>query len=158
MVEALAQLEAGMLVATPQSDDGVTYAAKIDKTEAQIDFTRDAAAVANHIRGLSPFPGAWFETAHGGKPERIKVLRAIAVAGKVAGEGSPGTVLDEQLTIACGRGAVRLLDVQRAGKKPVTAAEFLRGFKIAPGDALGVTAAVKHIPQSAAATGLVSLR
>lgn len=132
MVDALAQLEAGTLRATPQSDIGVTYAAKIGKSEAKIDFTRDAVSVANLISGLSPFPGAWFETAHGGKPERIKALRAIAVDGN----GAPGSVLDEQLTIACGQGAVRILDVQRAGKKAVTAQEFLRGFKIAPGDRL----------------------
>ena len=136
MVDALAQLEAGTLVAVPQSDDGVTYAAKIDKSEAKIDFTGDAASIANVICGLSPFPGAWFETAHGGKPERIKVLRALAVDGNDMGHAQPGTVLDDQLTIACGRGAVRLIDVQRAGKKPVTAADFLRGFKIAPGERL----------------------
>jgi methionyl-tRNA formyltransferase len=132
MIEALALLESGKLKAVPQGDDGVTYAAKIDKGEARIDFTRDAATVANHIRGLSPFPGAWFETALAGKPERIKVLRAIAVAGS----GTPGVVFDSALTIACGTGAVRLVDVQRAGKKPVTAAEFLRGFKISAGDKL----------------------
>ncbi|MEQ1669537.1 MAG: methionyl-tRNA formyltransferase [Hyphomicrobium sp.] len=142
MVEALAHLEAGTLVATPQSSDGVTYAAKIDKSEARIDFTRDASAVANHIRGLSPFPGAWFETAHGGKSERIKVLNAVAVSGSGVpghmplGHVPPGHVLDNHLTIACGPGAVRLIEVQRAGKKPVTADEFLRGFKIAPGDKL----------------------
>ena len=136
MVDALAQLEAGTLVAVPQSDTGVTYAAKIDKSEAKIDFTGDAASIANVICGLSPFPGAWFETAHGGKPERIKVLRALAVDGNDTSHAQPGTVLDDQLTIACGRGAVRLIDVQRAGKKPVTAADFLRGFKIAPGERL----------------------
>lgn len=132
MVEALRQLEGGTLQAVPQSDDGVTYAAKIDKSEAKIDFGQDARTVANLICGLSPFPGAWFETAHGGKPERIKVLRAIAVPG----HGQPGIVLDDQLSIACGTGAVRLLDVQRAGKKPVSAAEFLRGFKINAGEHL----------------------
>lgn len=132
MVEALAALESGTLVATPQSNEGITYAAKIDKSEARIDFTHEAAKVANHIRGLSPFPGAWFETALTGKAERVKVLRAIAVPGS----GPPGAVLDDRLAIACGSGAVRLIDVQRAGKKPVSADEFLRGFKIAPGDKL----------------------
>lgn len=129
MVEALQLLEAGRLVSVPQSADGVTYAAKIDKAEARIDFTRDADAVANAINGLSPFPGAWFETAHG-KSERIKVLRALAVDG----DGKPGTVLDDNLAIACGRGAVRLIELQRAGKRATPAAEFLRGFRVAPGE------------------------
>jgi methionyl-tRNA formyltransferase len=132
MVDALARLEAGTLTAQPQSDSGVTYASKINKSEARIDFTAAAADAANHIRGLSPFPGAWFETALAGKPERIKVLRAAAVSG----HGAPGIVLDDQLTIACGTGAVRLLEVQRAGKKAALTADFLRGFKITAGDRL----------------------
>jgi methionyl-tRNA formyltransferase len=132
MVEALAQLEAGRLTATPQSADGITYAAKIEKSEARIDFAHDSLAVANHIRGLSPFPGAWFESVHSSKSERIKVLSAVAVTGS----GSPGIVLDDHLTVACGAGAVRLIEVQRAGKKPSTADDFLRGFKIIPGDRL----------------------
>jgi methionyl-tRNA formyltransferase len=138
IIEALTQLEVGTLQSLPQSEYGVTYAAKIDKGEARIDFTKDAATVANHIRGLSPFPGSWFETSLHGKPERIKVLSAVAVsAGDLDATGKvAGTVLDESLTIACGSGAVRLLEVQRAGKKPAPAAEFLRGFKIAAGDRL----------------------
>jgi methionyl-tRNA formyltransferase len=132
MVEALVALEAGRLQASPQLQDGVTYAAKIEKSETRIDFTRDAAAVANHIRGLSPFPGAWFETSLHGKPERIKVLRAIAVPG----QGAPGLVLNNELAVACGTGAVRLLELQRAGKKVVTAPEFLRGFKVREGEKL----------------------
>lgn len=133
MVEALAQLEAGTLKAVPQPVDGVTYAEKISKAEARIDFARPAADVQNHILGLSPFPGAWFEHALSGKPERIKVLRAVAVDGS----GAPGTVLDERLTIACSSGAVRLTEVQRAGKKPVSVDEFLRGFRIAAGQKIG---------------------
>jgi methionyl-tRNA formyltransferase len=138
IVEALAKLEAGALRSMPQSQQGVTYAAKIDKSEARIDFSKDAATVANHIRGLSPFPGSWFETSLHGKPERVKVLSAVAVsAGEFVGTGkAAGTVLDENLMIACGSGAVRLLEVQRAGKKPAPAAELLRGFKIAAGDRL----------------------
>jgi methionyl-tRNA formyltransferase len=128
MVEALAKLEAGTLLSMPQTEAGVTYAAKIDKAEAHIDFSKDAPAVVNHIHGLSPFPGAWFEIASGGKTERIKVLRAAAVAGR----GQPGAILDDQLTIACGSGAVRLVEVQRAGKKPAAIEEFLRGFKTTP--------------------------
>jgi len=132
MVRALAALERGSLTETPQPAEGVTYAAKIDKAEARIDFTRPAPDVHNLIRGLSPFPGAWLETAGAdGRPERIKVLRATLAQGR----GTPGTVLDDALTIACGEGAVRLVLVQRAGKKPMTAAELLRGFAL-PGGAL----------------------
>ena len=129
MVEALAMLEAGTLKAMPQAVDGVTYAAKIEKAEAKIDFNRTASDVFAHIHGLSPFPGAWFEVQHAGKAERIKVLRAAVAAGA----GQPGTFLDEHLTIACASGAVRLVEVQRAGKRPSPADEFLRGFAILPG-------------------------
>jgi methionyl-tRNA formyltransferase len=129
MVRALAALERGSLVATPQPSEGVTYAAKIDKSEARIDFTKPAATVHNHIRGLSPFPGAWFEIAIDGKPERIKVLRTSVVDGS----GPPGHVLDDQLTIACGTGAVRPITVQRAGKKAMAVGEVLRGVRIAKG-------------------------
>lgn len=134
MVEAMQALEAGTLTTTPQSADGVTYAEKISKAEARIDFSCSGAEVAQHVLGLSPFPGAWFEyaPAGAGKAERIKVLRAVAVDG----EGSVGAVLDDRLTVACGHGAVRFTEVQRAGKKPVTAAEFLRGFRLGPGDRL----------------------
>lgn len=136
MATALDRLEAGRLTATPQAAAGVTYAAKIDKAEARIDFSRPAAAVHNHIRGLSPFPGAWFEVSAGaGKPERIKVLRSALEAGH---RGTPGEVLDDALAIACGEGAVRLLEVQRAGKRPAGAAEFLRGFPLAKGSRVGV--------------------
>ncbi len=129
MVEALACLEQGGLAYTPQPADGVTYASKIAKSEARIDFRRPAAQVVAHIHGLSPFPGAWLEIpASGGKAERIKVLRAEAVAGK----GEPGTFLDGRLTIACADGAVRIVEAQRAGKKPMTAGELLRGFAVAP--------------------------
>ena len=86
----------------------------------------------NLIRGLSPFPGAWFEAGAEGKRERIKVLRAI----RAEGSGAPGVVLDDQLTIACGSGAVRLIELQRAGKKPMSAAEVLRGFPLPPGTQL----------------------
>jgi methionyl-tRNA formyltransferase len=129
MVRAMTALERGSLVETPQSEAGITYAAKIDKAEARIDFTRPAETVHNHIRGLSPFPGAWFEIKLEGKTERIKVLHSASIAG----QGEPGTVLDEQLTIACGSGAIRLATIQRAGKKAMPAADVLRGTKIAPG-------------------------
>jgi len=123
MVEALAKLEAGSLSLTRQTDEGATYAAKIAKAETRIDWSRPARAVHDHIRGLSPFPGAWCEMDFSGKPERVKVLRAAAADG----EGAPGTLLDDQLTVACGRGAVRLTELQRAGGKALSAVDFLRG-------------------------------
>ncbi len=129
MADALALLDAGTLSATPQAETGVTYAAKIGKSETRVDFTKCAAEVVNHIRGLSPFPGAWFTVSGPNGGERIKVLRAEFVAGA----GAPGLVLDGDLTIACGVGAVRLKELQRAGKKAVPATEFLRGFKLETG-------------------------
>ncbi|SSC65568.1 methionyl-tRNA formyltransferase [Ciceribacter selenitireducens] len=132
MVEAMAALEAGTLATVPQSDEGVVYAAKIDKSETRIDFSRDGAEVHNHIRSLSPFPGAWFELAVNGKPERVKVLGSTPAEG----EGAPGAVLDRSLTIACGQGAVRLTRLQRAGGKQLDAADFLRGTPVSPGTVL----------------------
>ena len=129
MVRALGALERGTLQLTPQPDEGVAYAAKIDKGETRIDWTKPWKAVHDHCRGLSPFPGAWFELPGAG---RIKVLRTT----RGEGSGAPGTVLDEHLTIACGEGAVRLLEVQRAGKQPMKAEEFLRGSKVAKGTPL----------------------
>lgn len=129
MVRALSALERGSLDCQLQSEEGVTYARKIDKAEARIDFSLPAREVHNLIRGLSPSPGAWFEVGEEGKRERIKVLRASLADG----QGTPGTVLDDRLTIACGDGAVRLNELQRAGKKPMAASEVLRGFAIPPG-------------------------
>jgi len=129
MVQALAALEAGTLECAPQPTDGVTYAAKIDKAETQIDWSRPAAEVHNHIRGLAPWPGAHFEVMHDGRAERLKVLRAKLDRGT----GEPGTFLDNDGTIACGTGAIRLLEVQRAGKKPMAVAELLRGFALLAG-------------------------
>jgi methionyl-tRNA formyltransferase len=128
IVEVLGHIASGNLSTRPQPKDGVCYAAKISKAEARIDWARSAQEIHNHIRALSPFPGAWFEA----RGERIKVLRASLASG----EGEPGAVLDEQLTIACGEGAVRLDVVQRAGKKPVKSDDFLRGFTLARGDRL----------------------
>lgn len=132
MVEAMEKLEANDLPLTPQSPEGVLYAAKIDKGETRIDFSKPAADVHNHIRGLSPFPGAWFEAEINGKLERVKVL--LSEIGE--GQGEPGTVLDDALTLACGAGAVRLLKLQKAGGKPLAAAEFLRGTPLGPGTRL----------------------
>jgi methionyl-tRNA formyltransferase len=128
-VRALAALERGSLDATPQPADGITYATKIDKAEAQIDFARPAIDLHNHIRGLSPWPGAWFEVDVAGKRERIKVLRATPASGN----GQPGAFLDDAGTIACGTGALRLVDVQRAGKKPMPFADLIRGLPIMRG-------------------------
>jgi methionyl-tRNA formyltransferase len=129
MVAALVDLERGTLSCRPQATVGVTYAPKIDKSETRLDFTRAAREVHNRVRGLSPAPGAWIEIAREGKAERVKVLRTQVAEG----EGPPGTVLDDTLAIACGEGAVRVLEVQRSGKRPMTAAEFLRGFPLVPG-------------------------
>ncbi|HHY48845.1 MAG TPA: methionyl-tRNA formyltransferase [Alphaproteobacteria bacterium] len=123
MGRALAALERGSLSFTPQFEEGVTYARKIEKSETRIDWSRPAAQVHNLIRGLSPFPGAWFELPLGGTRTRIKVLRST----RAEGTGAPGTILDDRLTIACGEGAVRLLQVQREGRAAMEAAAFLRG-------------------------------
>ncbi|MEN3378097.1 MAG: methionyl-tRNA formyltransferase [Hyphomicrobiales bacterium] len=131
MVRALGALERGTLQLTPQSDEGVTYAAKIAKSETRIDWGQPWKAVHDHCRGLAPFPGAWFELP-GAQPARIKVLRAM----RGEGSGAPGTVLDENLTIACRDGAVRPLEIQRAGKQPMKAEDFLRGMPVAPGTVL----------------------
>ena len=141
MVEALDKLEAGHLAFEDQESLGErtgrapTYARKIDKAEAAIDFSRPAEEVARRINAFSPFPGAWTEMPLGDKRERVKVLRA----GAEAGDGAPGTVLDDQLLIACASGAVRLLELQRAGGKPMAAGDLLRGTPVAPGAALGMT-------------------
>jgi methionyl-tRNA formyltransferase len=128
-VRALAALERGSLDATPQDAIGITYAAKIDKAETQIDFTRPASDIHNHIRGLSPWPGAWFEWTLGGKSERVKVLRSTLAEG----HGPSGTCLDNAGLIACGTGAIRLIEVQRAGKKPMRVEDLIRGFPLPQG-------------------------
>jgi methionyl-tRNA formyltransferase len=125
MVRALAALERDTLTLTPQAEAGVTYAAKIDKGETRIDWARPWQAVHDHCRGLSPFPGAWFEI----DGTRVKVLRTT----KGDGAGAPGTLLDDQFTVACGEGAVRILELQRAGRQPMKTQEFLRGTPVAPG-------------------------
>ena len=135
MVRALAALSRGTLEATPQAEEGVTYAHKIEKAEARIDWQRPARELDAHIRGLTPFPGAFFEMARKGKSERVKVLRARPVEDLSRGKGEPGTGL-EGLTIACGEGALQLLEVQRAGKGAVSAEEFLRGFPLQKGERL----------------------
>lgn len=125
MADVLPKIESGTLALTPQPDAGVTYAQKIAKSETRIDWTKPWQQVHDHIRGLSPFPGAWFEL--GGV--RVKALRST----KGEGSGAPGAALDDRLTIACGDGAVRLVELQRAGKQPMTADEFLRGTPVEAG-------------------------
>ncbi|WP_372884989.1 methionyl-tRNA formyltransferase [Shimia sp.] len=126
IVAALRDLD--RLAPEPQPEAGVTYAHKIDKGEARIDWTRPAAEIDRKIRGLSPFPGAWCEI--GG--QRVKLLASRVVDG----QGAPGTVLDDALTVACGAGAVQLLRLQRAGKGAQDAGTFQRGFAVAPGTVL----------------------
>lgn len=128
MVRAMGGLERGGLRLTKQSEDGVTYAAKIEKAEAKIDWSKPAHAVLRHIHGLSPFPGAWCELAGDGEPVRLKILRCELARGS----GAPGDVLDDNLAIASGGGAIRILELQRAGKAPMKAADFLRGTPLKP--------------------------
>jgi methionyl-tRNA formyltransferase len=128
MVRAMGALEKGALQLKKQSDQGVTYAAKIEKAEARIDWTKPARAVLRHIHGLSPFPGSWSEIGGEGDAARIKILRCQLTKGS----GAPGDVLDGRLAIACGEGAIRIIELQRAGKAPMKATEFLRGTQLKP--------------------------
>jgi methionyl-tRNA formyltransferase len=128
MVRAIGALERGKLQLTRQSEAGVTYAAKIDKAEARIDWNKPARHVLRHIHGLSPFPGAWCEMSIDGEPVRVKILRCELANGS----GASGDLLDEHLTVACSEGAVRILELQRAGGKPMKAEEFLRGTPLKP--------------------------
>jgi methionyl-tRNA formyltransferase len=130
MVRALSAHQRGALAFTPQPPTGVTIAAKIDKRETRIDWAQPWNVVHDHCRGLSPFPGAWFELAGG---TRVKVLRTT----RGVGDGAAGTVLDDGLTVACREGAVRILELQRAGRQPMTVQEFLHGARIGPGTVLG---------------------
>jgi methionyl-tRNA formyltransferase len=125
----LGALERGSLELTPQPEAGVTYAAKIDKAETRVDWSKPAAEVHNHIRGLSPFPGAWCEFPGEAGSVRVKPLRTT----RADGAGPPGAVLDDQLTIACGDGAIRILELQRAGRQRMQADAFLRGTPLAAG-------------------------
>ncbi len=128
MVETLGNLGNGTLIPVIQPEEGVTYASKIDKAEAAIDWKRSATELSQHIRGLSPFPGAYFE--HDGT--RIKVLNAQVANGN----GTAGELLDDELTIACGTGALKLTLLQRAGKSPMTTKVFVNGYKIPKGEVL----------------------
>jgi methionyl-tRNA formyltransferase len=128
MVRAMGALERGRLQLTRQSDQGVTYAAKIEKAEARIDWNRPAREVLRHIHGLPPFPGAWCEMGIEGEPARLKILRCELADGS----GAAGELLDDRLTIACQQGAIRIRELQRAGKAPMKAEDFLRGTPLKP--------------------------
>jgi methionyl-tRNA formyltransferase len=128
----LAAIAAGTAIESPQAAAGVTYAKKIKPAEARIDWTRPAAELDLHIRGLSPFPGAWFEASSEKGPVRVKALLSRVEDGS----GPAGQALDDGLLIACGTGAVRLLRAQREGKSAQEAADFLRGFPVAAGTRL----------------------
>ncbi len=129
MVRALGALERGTLQLTAQPEAGVTYAKKIDKAETRIDWAKPWQAVHDHIRGLSPFPGAWCELPGAG---RVKILRGT----KGEGGGAAGTVLDGRLTVACAEGALRIVELQKAGSKAMNADEFVRGTLVAAGTRL----------------------
>ena len=133
MIRALAALSRGGLSFVEQAAEGVEYAKKITNDECRIDWSRSAETIHNQVRGLSPFPGAFTFADFGKGPERLKILRTE----RVDGTGTPGTVLDDDLAIACGDGAVRLLEVQRAGSKPMAAIDFLRGSKLTSGMVVG---------------------
>ena len=133
-VKAIEMLEAGELTLTEQSDEGVTYAKKIEKSETRIDFSKDGARVHKHIMGLSPFLGAWFELGEGKKAARVKVLASKYIDYVDSAEA--GTVIDDTLTIACGEGAIALVELQKAGSKPMKVDEFLCGNSIPKGTKL----------------------
>jgi methionyl-tRNA formyltransferase len=128
MIRRLDALERGELNLRAQRKRGMKYAAKIEKAEARIDWNRPARAVLRHIHGLSPFPGAWCEIPIEGEQVRVKILRCELVTGS----GEPGQLLDDRLAVACGEGAIRILELQRAGKGAMKAEEFLRGTPLKP--------------------------
>ncbi len=128
MVRAIGALERGRLQLTKQGEEGVTYAAKIEKAEARIDWNRPAREVLRHIHGLSPFPGTWCEMPIEGQPVRVKILRCAMADGA----GAAGELLDDRFAVACKDGALRILDLQRAGKAPMKAGDFLRGTPLKP--------------------------
>jgi methionyl-tRNA formyltransferase len=128
MARAMGALERGKLQLTKQSAEGLTYAAKIEKAEARIDWNRPAREVLRHIHALSPFPGAWCEMAIEREQARVKILRCAMADGS----GAPGEVLDDHLAVACKEGAIRILELQRAGKQPMKAEDFLRGTPLKP--------------------------
>ena len=136
MTEAMGKLAAGHLETVPQPEKGVTYAAKISKEETHLSFDGSAIDVHNTIRGLSPFPGAWCHLPFNGKEERVKILRS-EIAAMTGKSGVPGTAIDGNLTFACGEGAIRFTEVQRAGSKALASVDFLRGSPVPAGTKAG---------------------
>ncbi|HFB2048385.1 MAG TPA: Methionyl-tRNA formyltransferase [Hyphomicrobiaceae bacterium MAG_BT-2024] len=136
MIQALLALQLGSLEFKPQSEENVTYAVKIEKSETRLHFSKSAQEVHNHIRGLSPSPSAWFIAPSTISRDKIKVLRSEIVDGSDAQLAPPGTILDERLTVACTSGAIRFVQLQRSGKKPLSLEEFIRGFIIPQGTRL----------------------
>lgn len=132
MVQAMANLEMGAVKLVPQSDEGLVYAKKLERSETRIDWNKPAQQVHNHIRAMSPFPGAWCEMILGGKPTRVKILSALPAAG----DGKPGQVLDEQLTISCAKGAIRPVRLQKAGKQAADLSQFLLGNNVEAGSVI----------------------
>jgi len=132
IVKTLDQLIKGDLAATPQGNDGITYAKKITKSEGRIIWNKSAEEIDRQIRGLTPWPGAWFEAGQSGKRFRIKVIKAVMTKG----EGASGLILETPLIVACGSGALRIEQVQREGKSVASVEDFLRGFTLAPGTVL----------------------
>ena len=133
LADAVDAIEAGRAREMPQSGEGVTYAKKIDPAEARIDWTKSAREIDLQIRGLSPYPGAWFEMPGGARAVRMKALLSRPGLEPGLGRGAPGDVLDDELLVACGDGAVRLLRVQREGKQALDASDFQRGAPIRAG-------------------------
>jgi methionyl-tRNA formyltransferase len=143
-VNALQSMEAGLLEFHEQSSTGVCYAYKIKKSEAEVDWTQSAEAVRNRIHGLSPAPGAFSKIMIGHRHENIKLFR-VEVA---TGTGSPGMLLSEDMRIACGVGAVRVLQGQRAAKAMMSGDELMRGAKLAPGAVFTQSGAPSSVPQA----------
>ena len=143
-VSALRLLEAGQLEFREQPAVGVCYARKIEKSEAEIDWTQDAEKVRNQIHGLSPAPGAYSKLLIGTREESIKFLRVEMIAGS----GQPGTLLSEDMRIACGTGAIRVLQGQRSGKIVMSGCELMRGAKLAPGTVFRRSRAPSSVPEA----------
>jgi methionyl-tRNA formyltransferase len=141
-VRALEALEAGLLEFQPQTSLGVCYAHKVKKSEAEIDWTQSAEKIRNRIHGLSPAPGAFSNVPIGNRDESIKFLRAEVTTGI----GSPGTLLSEDMSIACGAGAIRIVQGQRSGRTMMSGRELMRGAKLAPGAVFTQSRAPSSIP------------
>lgn len=138
MVRSLAALSRGALTSQPQAEEGVTYASKIDKAESRLDFARPARELHNLVRGLSPFPGAWCEMTLRGKKQRVKILRSeLAKDISLPAGAEPGTLIAEGMVVACGEGAIRFTELQRAGKGAMKADDFQRGADLSVGDLVG---------------------